>query len=170
MKIKNLLISLLLVVLLCSCTSSKTTETTSPNESGEPSGEETGYPVTEYSFPTDEGYPVEDPMEGYTQGPEFNIDLPVSGGDLTVTGTGPADVPIILVDVTEFALILGETTIETNGTFNFTLADPLDSGHTIGLMLGDIEGTDFVESDFLYSETYFERPLIGILFDMVVVE
>jgi hypothetical protein len=40
----------------------------------------------------------------------------------------------------------------------------------IGLQLGDIEGTNFEESDFLYSDTYYERPLIGILFDLVVVE
>jgi hypothetical protein len=36
-------------------------------------------------------------------------------------------------------------------------------------MLGDIEGTEFVASDFLYSETYYERPMIGILFDMAIV-
>lgn len=166
MKIKPLLISLILVVLLCGCSETKEVQTTT----GYPADEESGYPTTDYSIPADAGYPVEDPLEGYTQGPEFHINLPVIGGDLTVSGTGPADVPIVLVDVSEMALLLGETTIESNGTFSFRLETPVTSGHTIGLMLGDIEGTEFNESDFLYSETYYERPLIGVLFDMVVVE
>lgn len=133
------------------------------------SSQQTSYPViatsTEYPYPVI----VEDKV-GERLGPEFHIDLPVSGGDLTVTGTGPAGVPIVLVDVSEVGLTLGKTTIKENGTFIFNLKDPLQSSHLIGLQLGDIEGTIWEESDFLYSETYYERPLIGILFDLVVVE
>lgn len=166
MKIKILLISLLTIIILCSCSEPKIVQPTTE----QPADTESGYPAVYYTSPTDEGYPIEDPLAGYTKGPEFHINLPVTENDSAVTGTGPASVPIVLVDVSEFALVLGETTINEDGTFSFELTEPLTSGHTIGLMLGDIEGTEFVESDFLYSETYYERPLIGVLFDMVIVE
>ena len=133
-------------------------------------GEETAYPVEEFSFPVDEGYPIEESTPLYEQGPEFEISIPISGGDTVVTGTGPANVPITLVDVTEMGFVLDQTVIDSDGTFTFTLEEPLESGHSIGIQLGDIEGTDLDEGDFLYSETYYERPLIGILFDLVVVE
>ena len=166
MKLKILLISLLIIVVLCSCSEPKEAQPST----GYPVDAESGYPTVHYTSPTEESYPIEDPFAGYTKGPEFHINLPVSVDNATVAGTGPAGVPIVLVDVSEFALVLGETTIDEDGTFSFDLEEPLTTGHTIGLMLGDIEGTDFVESDFLYSDTYFERPLIGILFDMAIVE
>lgn len=165
MKSKTLLISLFLVVLLCSCS-----DTTDVQNSTEKPVEETGYPVVEYTVPTDKGYPIETPIPDYTQGPDFHINLPVSGGDMTVTGTGPAGVPIVLVDISEFALVLQETTIDEDGTFSFSLENPLVSGHSIGLQLGDIEETEFNESDFLYNQSYYERPMIGVLFDIAVVE
>jgi hypothetical protein len=66
--------------------------------------------------------------------------------------------------------ILGETIIDERGNFQFDLEQPLQSGHSIGIQLGDITGTELNESDFLYSDTYYERPFIGILFDMVSVK
>jgi hypothetical protein len=165
MKIKVLLISLLFIVVLCSCSEPKLVQPTT----GYPLDVETGYPTVDYTIPSQEGYPIEDPLAGYTKGPEFHINLPVTENDSIITGTGPSGVPIVLVDVSELALILGETTIDADGSFSFKLAEPLTPDHTIGLMLGDIEGTEFVASDFLYSETYYERPMIGILFDMAIV-
>ena len=166
MKIKVLLISLLIIVVLCSCSEPKVIQPTT----GQTADTESGYPIVDYTIPTEEGYPIEDPLTGYTKGPEFHINLPLTDKDSTVIGTGPTGVPIVLVDVSELALVLGETTIDADGSFSFDLTEPLTPGHTIGLMLGDIEGTEFVASDFLYSETYYERPMIGVLFDMAVVE
>lgn len=172
MKTKILfLILIILGLLLTGCGENPTEEMLDPGTEAYPvQGEETAYPVRVFSTPEDEGYPIETNTPFYEQGPEFELSTPISGGDSVVTGTGPANVPIRLVDVTEMGFVLDETVIESDGTFTFTPEEPLESGHSIGIQLGDIEGTDLDESDFLYSETYYERPLIGILFDLVVVE
>jgi len=159
-------------LLLTGCAVENPTEeiTGSSTEAYPVQGEETSYPVEVFIMPEDEGYPIKESTPFYEQGPEFELSTPILGGDSIVTGTGPANVPIRLVDVTEMGFVLDQTVIESDGTFKFTPEVPLQSGHSIGIQLGDIEGTDLDESDFLYSETYYERPLIGILFDLVVVE
>jgi len=130
----------------------------------------TGYPINTPDASPETGYPVVDnPSDETPQGPEFSISVPVQAGDLTVTGSGPAEVPLRLVSVSAVGQVLAETVINREGLFTFNLDEPLEAGQTIGLMLGDLSGTDLNESDFLYSDTYYARPLIGILFDMVVV-
>lgn len=129
-----------------------------------------GYPVHNEGN-IDQSYPIVLTGEGIERfGPEFEINEPVRGGDFVVSGTGPSGVPIKLVNVSEVGTILGETIIDEYGTFRFELSQPLESGHSIGIQLGDITGTGLNESDFIYSDTYYERPLIGILFDMVSVK
>jgi len=66
--------------------------------------------------------------------------------------------------------VLSETLIDSDGVFKFILGEAIGSGHTIGIQLGDLENTEFSEGDFQYSDSYYERPMIGILFDMLVVE
>lgn len=132
-----------------------------------------GYPVSGYPIAENNegsGYPVKDNTQDFVEGPEFTINTPITTSDMIVAGTGPAGVPIKLVNVSRVGLILGETIIDPEGSFIFSLNNPLESGHLIGIQLGDIEGTDFNESDFIYSETYYERPFVGILFDMVLVQ
>lgn len=173
MKIKSIILLLLICVfLLVGCAADEATQEVSSLETDAypAADEEEGYPVTEVIVKADDSYPVSEAEADDDQGPEFHIDLPVSGGDQVVTGTGPAGVPIILVDVSEVASSLAEATIDEDGTFIFALEEPLETGHSIGLQLGDVEGTEFNESDFLYSDTYYERPLIGVLFDMATVE
>jgi hypothetical protein len=132
---------------------------------------ESGYPVSEIIDSVESGYPIKERDEVlYPQGPNFEIDEPVSKNDNVVTGSGPANVPIILVDVSEMASILSKTVINNDGLFTFDLQIKLEPGHLIGIQLGDIKGTGLNESDFLYNENYFVKPLIGILFDMVVVK
>lgn len=138
-----------------------------PDEEAYPSfTEEKGYPAVD-----DSGYPVaSEPNLTFPQGPEFEISEPVAAGDTVVSGTGPANVPLKLVDVSQVGEILAETVIEEDGTFTFDLDEPLTARHLIGLQLGDLSGTDLIEADFLYSDTYYVRPLVGILFDMVTVQ
>ncbi len=171
MQIKKLcLLMILLVIILAGCSPS---ESTPQYATSYPLPERaTGYPLRnenveeagETSYPVSEGDPDDQ------AGPVFTIAEPVAGGDTVITGTGPAGVPIILVDVSEVGLPLGETVINEDDTYIFNLETPLQSGHSIGIMLGDLTGTDLDENDFIYSDTYFVRPLIGILFDMVFVE
>jgi len=162
---------------------STTVEETSQSKPGQT--EESGYPIPETPGDVESGYPSntepEDVESGYpssaepvqmdyTPGPEFDIDDPVSSNDEVVTGTGPTGVPINLVDASEVGRLLAETVIDADGTFTFELDEPLEQGNMIGIMLGDLTGTDLNENDFIYSDTYYSRPLIGILFDMVLVE
>jgi len=65
---------------------------------------------------------------------------------------------------------LERTVIDDSGKFSFNLVEGLPEGHTIGLQIGDLGGTSLRYEDFERSETYYDRPLIGILFDMVSVQ
>ena len=183
MKIKILSLSLLIIaILLSGCAGSEATEM--PTPTNQQVDLETEAPITPTDSDTSNGYPINtpdaNPQTGYPvvddssdetpQGPEFSISVPVQAGDLTVTGSGPAEVPLRLVSVSAAGEVLAETVINQEGLFTFNLNEALEAGLTIGLMLGDLSGTDFNENDFLYSDTYYARPLIGILFDMVVVQ
>jgi hypothetical protein len=130
------------------------------------------YPVisTETSAETNSGYPISDDGLTYNQGPEFTINRPININSSTVSGEGPAGLPIILVDVSEVGEVLAETIIDENGVFTFQLTTPLIQNHIIGIQLGDLTGTNYNEADYQYSDSYFERPLVGILLDMVTVE
>lgn len=162
---KNRLYTLiLLAILFTSCINNNQTEAL-----GYPISEE-GYPITYESNDKPIGYPIKTEESLILPGPVFMINTPVKEGDMVVTGTGPSEVPIILVDVTEVGTILGDTIIDENGIFEFSLTSPLQSGHSIGLQLGNLSNTDLDEKDFLYSETYFERPFIGILFDIANIQ
>jgi len=169
----------ILLLILCAFTlflagcGGKTTDTqpvTEPIDEIEVIEEESAYPVSEPVVQLETAYPVAKVESEFPQGPEFIINRPVRAADSEVSGTGPAGVPIKLINVSEVGVVLAETTIREDGTFTFTLQERLQTGHSIGLQLGDIENTDFNPDDFLYSDTYYERPLVGILFDMLVVE
>jgi len=188
MRAKLLLILIPFIFLaLCGCGEKETMPTAveelAPSESDQtkeagypisekPSDVESGYPSSTEQEDVESGYPsVAEPVQtDYTSGPEFDIDDPLTAGDTVVTGTGPTGVPINLVDASEVGLLLAETVIDADSTFTFELDAPLEQGHMIGIMLGDLTGTDLDENDFIYSDTYYARPLIGILFDMVLVE
>jgi len=160
----KLYILILLVILLASCTNNNQSKaTTYPLD-------EERYPITTETENKTTGYPVSTEESLILPGPVFTIDTPVKEGDMVVTGTGPSGVPIVLVNVTEVGAVLGETIIDENGSFEFSLNSPLQSGHSIGLQLGNISNTNLDEKDFLYSETYYERPFIGILFDIVNIQ
>ena len=134
-----------------------------------PYGSENGYPA----FPTfapEIAYPIVTPTKDpKMNGPKFEINEPVTAGSNVVTGTGPANVPIILIDVTEMGTILSQTTIDKDGNFRFNLEQELIANNAIGLQIGDLSGTNLNPEDYMYSEDYFDRPLIGIVFDIVPV-
>lgn len=161
---KLLLILMVLSFVLVSC-ASKGQEATADAHNN-------GYPVSSNENPseTDMSYPVNEDTQINGEGPAFEIYEPVVNNSTFVEGKGPAGLPIILVDVSEVGALLGTTTIDENGYFSFNLDTPLVQKHIIGLQLGDLTGTDFVEQDYVYSDSYYERPMVGILFDMVIVQ
>ena len=132
---------------------------------------ETAYPINgAYPVGAESAYPIMYFPEGVQRGPDFDINEPVTGGDTVVTGTGPAGVPIELVNLSLVDVVLSETGVDENGKFTFELVEPLESNHTIGIKLGDLSDTDFHEENFIYNEKYYERPYVGILFDIIYVE
>lgn len=130
---------------------------------------ENGYPAFP-TFSAEVAYPIVTPTKDpKMNGPKFEIDEPVVAGTKIVTGTGPANVPIILIDVTEMGTVLSQTIIDDNGKFIFNLDEELVAYNAIGLQIGDLSETDLDYEDFMYSEDYIDRPLIGILFDIAPV-
>lgn len=142
----------------------------------------TPYPLPN-SIPSQiEAYPpVYQPDQGFSYPPVstitqnkksqlvFEIDKPVLAGSTEVTGKGPANIIIRLVDVTDMGAVLSETTIAPDGKFLFKLDQPLKKLHTIGLQIGDLTNTDYRYEDFIYSDSYIDMPLIGVLLDVAPV-
>lgn len=166
-------LSLLVMSIITACKGSSQPSTNAAEPQTPLNSEvETAYPI-DAAYPADEGitaYPIVNFPDDVRRGPDFDINEPVNGGDTTLTGSGPAGVPIELVNLSQVDLVLGETIIDEDGNFIFELDEPLVSNHTLGIKLGDISGTDFNEEDFIYNENYYERPYVGILFDITHVE
>lgn len=187
MKYKILIIlSFIIILALTGCQPEEPGESTPTTVQSEPAtalrkptitqsettNRDTSYPITTPTSQVDQAYPypVSEIPSGHDEGPKFTITKPIKDGDIIIEGSGPSGVPIILVDVTELGTLLGETIINDKGVFRFELDKPVQKGHTIGIQLGDITNTDINPDDYQYSSTYYDRPQIGILFDMGNVE
>lgn len=130
------------------------------------------YPITFSAISTDQTYPIESAFvlpPGEKMGPDFQLDMPIKVGDMSVTGTGPAGVPILLIDMNDPGKIWGETIISEDGDFEFLLTEGLPSNHQIAITLGDLAGTDFNPADFIYNPNYIDRYMLGVLFDTALI-
>jgi hypothetical protein len=163
-----------------------------PNQAGTGQGN-TGYPgpqnasnpnypapaaaIPGYLNPTSAPYPLP-PTPTLNAGTPvnvvpFRINKPVPDGATQVSGTGPADIPITLADITMYGDILGQTTIKSDGTFVFNLTTPIEKGHLIGVALSDLKGTKWVAANF--NDPGFKGdapnlvPLVGFFYDTVEV-
>jgi hypothetical protein len=154
---------LLLAFLLASCagaaqpptagTDVAQTPTSAPVASGSPS-----YP---YPYPGPAGT---DP----TLGPAFSLDAPILTSKGMLSGTGPAGVPIRLVNFMRNAEVVGETVIGEDGSFSVPVTE-IAPGDIIGLVLGDLTGTDLKAEDFVRGPGYKDVIGFGIVFDSEVV-
>ncbi|MCS6839957.1 MAG: hypothetical protein RMJ54_14340 [Roseiflexaceae bacterium] len=104
------------------------------------------------------------------QGPPFTIDGPVTAAGGVITGSGPAGVPIRIVNITRGAEDIATTTIGPDGRFRATIAGRVSPGDRIGIMLGDTRGTQFKREDFLSGPGYQDIPFIGVVFASILVE
>ena len=99
----------------------------------------------------------------------FRIDKPVQAGTTQVTGTGPADIPVTLANLSLMGEILGETTIQPNCTYTIQLSKPLEKNTWIGITFSNLKGTKWVPEDFLNpgfrSEGAQQVPQVGFFFD-----
>lgn len=87
-----------------------------------------------------------------------------------MTGTGPAGVPIKLINITVNASVIGETTIAEDGTFSFDVVGQINPQNVLAIKLGTTDGTDINPRDFLRGPGYEDMPMIGIVFVKAVVE
>jgi hypothetical protein len=104
----------------------------------------------------------------------FKLEKPIVEGTTEVRGTGPADIPILLMDISLMGDTLADTTIQPDGTFVFTLPDPLQKDHLIGITLADLSGTIWTTNNFdnpgFEGDTPSLIPQVGYFFDTALVE
>jgi hypothetical protein len=96
-------------------------------------------------------------------GPRFTLN-PIRAGDTRVTGTGPARLPIRIIDVSLVGEQIGSGAIDENGKFDISVSPPIETQHSIGIQIGDLQGTPFKYEDFIWGEGYKDLPMVGIIF------
>mgnify|MGYP001085550308 CR=1 FL=1 len=99
----------------------------------------------------------------------FELDKPLRVGDRRIVGTGPAGVPVMIVDVTLGGEVLGTAVVGDDGVLSVELNQGLQARHRVGLALGNLDGTDWVLTD-LQSEKYYgdealSVPQVGFFYD-----
>jgi hypothetical protein len=99
----------------------------------------------------------------------FRIQKPVLAGTTQVTGTGPANIPVTLANLSLMGEILGETTIQPDCTYTIHLSKPLEKNTWIGITYSNLKGTQWVPNDFVNpafrSEGAQQVPQVGFFFD-----
>ncbi len=122
--------------------------------------------------------PVVAPPQGdKIPGPAFALDhtsLQASG--TSVSGQGPAGIPIVIVDVTLTGLELGAGFIDDQGHFDIELSTPLTGGHRVGIMAGAAQPMSAAEVQAYLNELYQWKGEgaknllhVGLLFDTAMV-
>jgi len=162
---------IMVVMILTACTSSNPDVVSTPTAMSIPTV--LAYPGA-YPLPppptanSNDPYPLPS-YRDLPEGPRFTIDQPVRLSSGRITGSGPAGVPIRIVNITRGAIDIATTTIGADGTFNAPLVDTF-VGDRVAIMLGDLTGTSFDRNQFLRGPSYEDWPLIGILFASAIVE
>lgn len=109
------------------------------------------------------------PYSDLPEGPQFTITQPVRLSTGQISGTGPAGVPIRIVNITRGAIEIAAVTIGADGTFSAPLKEAF-VGDRLAIMLGDTSGTGLDRNQFIRGPGYEDWPLIGILFASAIVE
>ena len=103
----------------------------------------------------------------------FAFFRPINVGDTEVKGYGPAGLPVLLVNITVGGDLLAQSNIDEEGHVTFELEAPLESGHRIGLGLGDVTAFGFEFSDFqdsgFNSPQALLVPRVGFFYDTQMV-
>jgi hypothetical protein len=120
---------------------------------------QTGYPAPVTPTPETSRIPIV----------PFILDRPLKPGATIVSGSGPANVPVVIANVFLMGEIIGEGTIGADGRFEFTVTPALEVGHWIGIALNSLDGTDFAYEDF-YANGFRgpgaeQVPQVGFIYD-----
>jgi hypothetical protein len=108
-------------------------------------------------------------------GPNFEM-APVKAGDTLVSGHGPYDLPVEIIDVTLSGLSVADGKIDGEGNFRVQLRAPAIANHILGIQIVDLTGTPFTATDEFVSELnnkagpgFKYYPILGAVFASVVV-
>jgi hypothetical protein len=166
----KLLILLILALMLAGCggpdpvptngADSPPVNTTPYPEPTAPGGPTATLPTDLTPQPPEETFPP-DPEE--LEGPRFTVLPPIDPSVSQIKGTGPAGLPIKLIDINNQGKTLSETTINPQGSFTFELKEKLTIGQQVAITLGNLAGTQFTPEQFKGFENYYEHPDYGTL-------
>jgi hypothetical protein len=139
-----------------------------------PSGYPINTPFSGGAYPVSTPPPATQPETGYpvapspvTPNPEaasytFTLDS-IHAGDVHVTGTGPAQLPIRIADLSQGGVQIGVGLIDNTGRFDIAINPPAIGGYRIGVLLGDLSGTKYHIEDFGRVVGSRDIPLIGLV-------
>jgi hypothetical protein len=92
--------------------------------------------------------------------PPFIIDEPLYEGDTTVSGSGPAGVPIIIMDISLMTAI-AEGRIDEDGEFSIAVTPPLKAPNLVGIMFDETKSSPYTADQLPCGERCRDQPLVG---------
>lgn len=133
---------------------------------------EEAYPVPEATEVSAYPPPTTEDAAGGPLGPVFELE-PAQAGDTTVSGVGPANLQLAIVNVTLAGEMLGTARSDEEGQFSIPV-EPLTEGYRIGVSIIPQDGTsnaqEVGQEYFSYrGDEYMNIPNIGVFFDTIIV-
>lgn len=122
------------------------------------------YPAIPANESSDIAYPA--PERIYDESKRFAFSKPVNVGATRVTGTGPINIPIQIISVSNIGETLGSGAIQDDGTFEILLSRELEPKEAIAIKLAN----DSTRSDFLDAPGATDIPMIGFILEMAITE
>jgi hypothetical protein len=120
-------------------------------------------PVSDSPLPLPTGEPTQ------PNGEKFHLDKPLRAGTKEVTGRGPADIPLQVIDITAGGEILGSGIIDDDGSFAIGLGVPVEANRVIGIRLSVPKDPDtWLGLWALRGENARAIPNVGDFFDTAV--
>lgn len=107
---------------------------------------------------------------------KFELERPLKPGVEEISGSGPPNLPIVIIDITGGGDRLAEGLTDDDGNFTLELEAPLLASRRIGLTIGDLAGSGLTYEHFdnpgFYGDDAMMVPRIGIFYDtrMIVEE
>lgn len=184
----SLFLVLLFLFIVVGCGPANETEpTATPTDTSEelaPSPEATAsdaYPAqnTPESAPAvDDAYPPPSPtaiVQGAYPAPTperqdgilLALDKPIQAGDTTISGVGPPNLPVYILNVTFMGEEMGSGVIGEDGTFSIAV-DPVPTGIRLGLT-ATIEEIGLMENDVRPGDNAINIPQVGYFYDSFVI-
>lgn len=97
------------------------------------------------------------------------FDEPLYEGDEEVSGTGPAGLPIIIMDAS-LQINLGSGTVDPDGTFRIAVDPPLVAPNLLGIMLDETRSSPYPKEWIPCLDRCRDQPMVGLLYDRAPVK